>query len=215
MLGFDPYAVLGITRDATALQITGAHRRLAKKAHPDIGGDGKTFAAIQLAYEVLKDPARRKLYDETGKINTEAENGDQPAWGLLMGLLTSVLGAEEDPVHYELVRLMRDQLNKQLAELDNNTPKLERMAARARKLAKRFKRKPRNDTNAEQPNVLALMLEHHARSVAEVQDKEKVRRAQMVRAMELLEEYEFDAEAMVQQIQVFGFTTSTSSTGGF
>lgn len=214
VLGFDPYAVFGIARDAKEPQIKAAHRRLAKKAHPDIGGDNKTFAAIQLAYEVLRDPARRKLYDETGKINTEADNGDQGAWGLLMGLLTGVLGAEEDPVHYELVRLMRDQLNKQLAELDNNTPKLERMAARARKLAKRFKRKPRKDTNTEQPNVLALMLEHHARSVAEVQDKEKARRAQMVRALELLEEYEFDAEAMAQQIQVFGFGT-TSSTSGF
>lgn len=213
-MNFDPYAVLGLTRDVSDARIKTAHRRLAKKAHPDVGGDDKTFAAVQLAYEVLKDPARRKLYDETGKIDTEADNGDQGAWGLLMGLLTGVLGAEEDPVHYELVRLMRDQVKKNLAELDQNTPKLDRMAARALALAKRFRRKPRKDTNTEQPNVLALMLEHHARSVREVQDKEKARRQQMVRALELLEEYEFDAQAMAQQIQVFGYTTSSSSTNG-
>ena len=32
----DPYATLGVPRDATPLQVARAHRRLAKRHHPDL-----------------------------------------------------------------------------------------------------------------------------------------------------------------------------------
>ena len=35
----DPYAVLGVTRDASAQQVAEAHRRLAKRYHPDVNRD--------------------------------------------------------------------------------------------------------------------------------------------------------------------------------
>jgi hypothetical protein len=36
----DPYVVLGVARDASALQIARARRRLAKRYHPDLNPDG-------------------------------------------------------------------------------------------------------------------------------------------------------------------------------
>jgi len=42
------------------------YRLLAKKHHPDMGGDAEKFKKIKLAYEVLSDPARRATYDKTG-----------------------------------------------------------------------------------------------------------------------------------------------------
>ncbi len=63
----DPYATLGIGRDASAAQIRAAYRRQAQASHPDRGADrgGSTerMAAINNAYQVLSDPARRAHVD--------------------------------------------------------------------------------------------------------------------------------------------------------
>jgi DnaJ-class molecular chaperone len=65
----DMYEVLGVSRHATADEIRAAHRRLARKLHPDInkGPDAAAkFAELQDAYEVLSDPEKRKTYDQFG-----------------------------------------------------------------------------------------------------------------------------------------------------
>ena len=62
----DPYELLGLERDADNQAIRNAYRKAAKSAHPDSGGDPEQFARLQVAYELLKDPVRRKVYDDTG-----------------------------------------------------------------------------------------------------------------------------------------------------
>lgn len=47
-------------------EITAAYRRLAAVHHPDKGGDTAQFQRIQHAYETLRDPQKRKHYDEFG-----------------------------------------------------------------------------------------------------------------------------------------------------
>ena len=60
----DPYRVLGVRVDADLGEIKDAHRRLAKRFHPDAaGGDRQRFLAVQEAYQVLVDPLRRKEWD--------------------------------------------------------------------------------------------------------------------------------------------------------
>src|SRR4051812_38164007 len=60
----DPYRELGLARAATEEQIKAAHRRLAKRHHPDApGGDTQRFLAIQEAYLLLSDPLRRREWD--------------------------------------------------------------------------------------------------------------------------------------------------------
>src|SRR3972149_6620047 len=60
----DPYRVLGVGRDATTAEIKAAHRRLAKRFHPDTAAaDEPVFLAVQGAYELLKDPLRRAEWD--------------------------------------------------------------------------------------------------------------------------------------------------------
>ncbi|HEX2193562.1 MAG TPA: J domain-containing protein [Candidatus Limnocylindria bacterium] len=62
----DPYAVLGVPRDATPLQIARAHRRLAKRHHPDLHpGEEVTepMRRINDAYRLLASDARRAEYD--------------------------------------------------------------------------------------------------------------------------------------------------------
>ncbi|KAL7536014.1 hypothetical protein ACHAXR_010956, partial [Thalassiosira sp. AJA248-18] len=67
----DPYAILGVPRDATFQQIKLSYRKMALKHHPDRQASEsdkkvahKNFAAIGGAYEILGDEERRRNYDE-------------------------------------------------------------------------------------------------------------------------------------------------------
>lgn len=65
----DYYATLGLSRDATRDQIRKAYRELARKNHPDVNKDPEAedrFKEISEAYEVLRDPEKRELYDKFG-----------------------------------------------------------------------------------------------------------------------------------------------------
>ncbi|MET1231404.1 MAG: DnaJ domain-containing protein [Candidatus Limnocylindrales bacterium] len=60
----DPYRVLGVSRDATNAEVKAAHRRLAKRYHPDAPhADAVRFLAAQDAYELLRDPLLRREWD--------------------------------------------------------------------------------------------------------------------------------------------------------
>ena len=61
----DYYEILGVSPDAGAEEIKRAYRQLARRYHPDISGDdrGAAFLEIARAYDVLRDPARRRRYD--------------------------------------------------------------------------------------------------------------------------------------------------------
>ncbi len=58
----DPYAVLGVPRDAGDAEIHAAYRRAVRRTHPDAGGSSDAFESVQAAYEVLRDPARRAAW---------------------------------------------------------------------------------------------------------------------------------------------------------
>jgi molecular chaperone DnaJ len=64
------YEVLGVSRTATEIEITKAYRGLAKKYHPDQNpGDNDVvvkYHEVSEAYEVLRDPEKRQVYDRYG-----------------------------------------------------------------------------------------------------------------------------------------------------
>jgi curved DNA-binding protein CbpA len=78
------YEVLGLQPGASRRQIILRYRELVRKFHPDIAHlDKKTslviFCQINVAYSVLRDEERRRLYDEQTFGPPPARSGEQAA----------------------------------------------------------------------------------------------------------------------------------------
>ncbi len=70
----DHYALLEIDPHAVSETMHRAYATLAHKYHPDnpLTGNAGKFDAVNLAYEVLSDPVRRREFDETHGIGQVA-----------------------------------------------------------------------------------------------------------------------------------------------
>jgi len=72
----DFYQILGIKRNASPEEVRSAYRKLARKYHPDINPGNKQaenmFKDLSVAYDVLSDEKKRKLYDEFGEAGLAA-----------------------------------------------------------------------------------------------------------------------------------------------
>lgn len=86
------YDVLGVEREADAGAIRRAYRRLARKHHPDINpdpGSHDAMARINVAFETLIDPLRRREYDAA------LAGGDEDA---------AMRATVRKPVHVRLIK---------------------------------------------------------------------------------------------------------------
>jgi len=83
-MGKDYYALLDVPRDADGETIKKAYRVLAMRYHPDRNAEAdaeERFKEVTEAYEVLRDPGKRELYDRYGEAGVRRGGGGEAPFG--------------------------------------------------------------------------------------------------------------------------------------
>lgn len=98
----DYYKIMGVSADASDKEIKTAYRKLARKFHPDISKETdaeERFKEMSEAYDVLRDPAKRKEYDQLR--NYQAHQQGSQTTSDFEGGPHFYQGAEFDPDIFE------------------------------------------------------------------------------------------------------------------
>jgi curved DNA-binding protein CbpA len=185
----EPYELLGVAREADDAAIKAAYRRLAKSSHPDSGGDADSFAQLKLAYELLKDPIRRKVYDETGYDPQLAEVKDLEGLLILEKIINDMVLDEREPGSFDPVAMMRRKLTDEVVQARFHVFELERHRGRIRNHIDRISTRPTAD-------VLGSMLRTRVSSITDAIEKASKHVEAIERAYEMLEGYGYEIESL-------------------
>lgn len=76
----DYYSTLGINKNASDDEIRKAYKSKSMKHHPDRGGNEEEFKKINEAYQTLKDPQKKQMYDRYGTSDPQQMGGGPHGW---------------------------------------------------------------------------------------------------------------------------------------
>jgi curved DNA-binding protein CbpA len=197
------YDVLGVNKTATTDEIKKARKRKARDLHPDKAtGDHDAMAELNHAHDILSDPQRRLLYDQTGQdsqrpIDEEIKN--------------EILAAFADALNREAADCLRHA--RQVLTSKQNEIKAQRSAAQAAQkklIARRAKISVKRGDN-----LLHLLidqqLERIAAGIATCDRGRKV----MAGALKLLDDYESSEEPVKEATRMIVFGSTSAPTGFF
>lgn len=185
----DPYETLGLERDADEQAIKTAWRKAAKTVHPDQGGDRDDFGRLQACYELLKDPVRRKVYDNTGYDPQLADPRDLKGILMLETLVNEFILDEREPGSFDPLAAMRRKLSDDIVKSRFHILELERHRARVRQHIDRLGRRPAAD-------VLGSMLRTRSQSIADAIRNAEAQIEAIEQAYVMLEGYSYELELL-------------------
>lgn len=184
------YETLDVQRDATADEIKQAWRRKASENHPDRdGGNPELMAAVNRAYEILGDPARRASYDASGSdelpkpLDLEARNA----------LMTMFQAALDDGSENILVAMgtMLDAHRRGLEQIRTNA-----LTKSARLMKRSGKIKVKKGDN-----LVQMLIDQQVKQIDEQLQKLEGGLKVNARCAEMLRDYEQEAEPARQPVQ--------------
>ncbi|MCM2292261.1 DnaJ domain-containing protein [Allorhizobium sp. BGMRC 0089] len=181
--------MLGLERDADDVAIKAAYRRKVKTSHPDTGGDPDEFGKLNTSYELLKDPVRRKVYDDTGYDPQLADVADLKGLMVLETLVNDMILDEREPGSFDPVAALRRKLTDDILKARFHILELERHRTRIRKHVDRIGRRPDTD-------VLGSMLRARTQSIADAIKSAETQIEAIERAYSMLEGYTYELEPL-------------------
>lgn len=158
-----------------------------KSAHPDAGGDAELFGNLKMAYELLIDPVRRKVYDDTGYDPELADTKDLQGLVILEMLVNEMILDEREPGSFDPVASMRRKLTDRIVNARFHILEMERHRARIRNHMDRMGRKPGTD-------VLGRMLKARCETISEAIGKAESEIKTIEQAYGMLDGYSYELE---------------------
>ncbi|MCJ9750793.1 J domain-containing protein [Neorhizobium sp. BETTINA12A] len=185
----DPYEMLGVSREADGVAIKSAYRKRAKTVHPDAGGDVDAFGKLTASYELLCDPVRRKVYDDTGYDPELADTKDLQGLMILETLVNEIILDEREPGSFDPVAAMRRKLTDKIVNARFHILEMERHRARIRNHIDRIGRKPNAD-------VLGRMLKSRCVAIDDAIGKAETEIGNIEQAYGMLDGYSYEVEVI-------------------
>lgn len=190
----NPYQILGVAPNATAAEVEFAYKNKVKQYHPDAGNGGTPghVSALTEARKLLTDQTRRERYDRTGVFEEAVgDNRETRAITQARIAIDSVLVAcQNDGIALDKVDIVAQAIKG--LQLGLSEAKKARAAALAgireiREVGQRFRPKdPSKD------NFFAKSFEARARGAEDLQAKNLDSMKEALRAIEILQEFEYD-----------------------
>ena len=148
------YAALGLPEDATSEQIHAAFLNISKAHHPDVQGDAEIFAKARRAHEILMDPIKRRVYDETG---LDADNDERMvrALGLIRNIVAGILN--DGNVDIDIPARLKEQLDAEVNGVQVLIRSTEAKAADIDKITRNIEKRWRGSPQVK--NTLLAMLD--------------------------------------------------------
>jgi curved DNA-binding protein CbpA len=209
----NPYQVLGVRKNATPKSIKAAFHRKAKETHPDTGGNASAFQEVNLAWDILSDPARKARYDATGdasedKPDNQTAEALQVLSAAFLGVVNKAIqqGVTADKI--DLVDSLRQTIREQMANLRKALEGTKKFREAVEAMTDRLSVK-------EGANLLeSLRADYQRRAVV---DGEKIAASLACheRALTLLERHEYRFEKVVIRSAGLWFTSQTATTNGW
>lgn len=192
----NPYEVLGLEPDATPEEINAAYRAASKSAHPDGGGSTEEFTRVKGAAMVLLDPERRKRFDETGTLGEgKPDNALAEVMEAIANFFISSIDVSDQFGAPRLADLnlvtaatthFKNQVHGGRQHIKNTEGKIKKFE----KALSRLKSKRPDD-------VIKTMLTHHVNQMKIIITTTERQIKQFEKAVEILGDYEFEADASV------------------
>lgn len=167
--------------------IKSAYRKRAKSAHPDAGGDVDAFSRLKTSFELLSDPVRRKVFDDTGYDPELADTKDLQGLVILEALVNEMILDEREPGSFDPVASMRRKLTDRVVNARFHILEMERHRARIRNHVNRIGRKPETD-------VLGRMLQARCDTIAQAIEKAETEIGTIEQAYAMLDGYSYEIE---------------------
>lgn len=189
-----PYEVLRVSKTSRLSTIKKAFRRRAMETHPDRNGDPAEFQAVQLAWKILSDPAKRKRFDETGEVSPDKpDNGHGEVCleltGALGGVIQALLKQSVKPSTQNVVELMRQAMTQRSENIAQNVKELKKARAYLAECVGRFKVKDGEE------NLLESITRSQEAIVAKELAKAERQKEVNAAAMKLLKNFTFEHDA--------------------
>lgn len=203
------YEDLGLSPDATPDEIKAAHRRAARKHHPDTGGDPEEFQRIQRAALILRDPEKRERYDRTGECDNEPDNSAGVPVSLMLNAFSRVIDSGVDLRFTNVAEEARAVLLNEMEALKAQRSKVKAACDRSAQALKRISRKGSGT------NYVAVMLSNSISDHEKMLSQMDERKGFLQQAIDMVSDFKWKVDKKPAQQPMQWSATSGTTTAGW